>query len=123
FTPGCAALSGLGGALSGIAGSAGVDILKDKIAARADWVGKRQELVSSIKMGMIGQAEIKKMAGDYVCWRQIMEDTLALHDREKPLFLIEKAIKARAGKPKPPSKLKPERKDCSSAVGPKSPPE
>ena len=118
LTPGCAALSGLSGVVGGIASSAGVDALKNKIATRADWVGKRQEIVSSIKMGMIGQAEIKKMAGDYVCWLQIMEDALVLLDREKPLFLIEKA---RAGNPEPPSKLKPERKDCSSAVKPKSP--
>lgn len=109
---GCAGLAGFAGAVGGVTSSAGMDAFKDKVAARAEWVGKRQEIVSAIKIGMIGQAEIKKMEGDYACWRQIMNDVLAFQDLQKPLFLIEKAVKKHT-KP-PPEQARPERKDCSS---------
>ncbi len=114
FLGGCAGLAGFAGAVGGVTSSAGLDAFKDQIAARAERVGKRQEIVSAIEIGMIGQAEIKKMEGDYACWRQIMDDVLAFQDLQKPLFLIEKAVKKRAESKPEPAPESPTRKDCSS---------
>lgn len=113
---GCtAALSGVGGTLLGLAGTAGVGTAERKIEARVKWGTTRSDLVAVIRNGMTAQAQLKLMAGDYACWRQIMDDVLAFHDGEKPLFIVEKVIAKRAGpvEPTEPPKL---RKDCGAAL-------
>ena len=105
------ALSGVGGTLLGLAGPAGVSAAERKIADRREWTSKRADLVAVIRTGMTTQAQLKMRSGDYACWRQIMDDALALHDREKPLFIVEKVIAKRANPPEVSAPPKP-RKDC-----------
>ncbi len=113
---GCtAALSGAGGALLGLAGTAGVGAAERKIEARVKWGTTRSDLVAVIRNGMTAQAQLRLMAGDYACWRQIMDDVLAFHEREKPLFIVEKVIAKRAEPIEPSEPPKP-RKDCAAAL-------
>ena len=113
---GCtAALSGVGGTLMGLAGTAGVSAAERKIEARVKWGTTRSDLVAVIRNGMSAQAQLRLMAGNYACWRQIMDDVLAFHEREKPLFIVEKVIAKRA-EPIEPTELPKPRKDCGEAL-------
>lgn len=96
--PGCGSgvLSSVGGALVGLASGAGVEYAEDKFAAKVIWASKRDEVVGAVRLGMLTYAQSRLMAGDFRCWRQLMNDVLEFDDQHKPLFLIEKAIKKRA---------------------------
>ena len=111
------ALSGVGGTLLGLAGTAGVGAAERKIEARVKWGTTRSDLVAVIRNAMSAQAQLKLMAGDYACFRQIMDDVLVFHDGEKPLFIVEKVIAKRANPSEVSTPPKP-RKDCGDPPKP-----
>ncbi len=116
LAPGCSSggtLSSVAAGAIGLIGGAGVGLTEDKIAARADWIGKRRDLVAVKRTAMQTHAQMKLMAGDYRCFLQIMGDVLAFHDEEKPLFLVEKLIKKKATPAEAPT---PQRQDCLPPV-------
>ncbi len=116
LAPGCSsggALSSVAAGAIGLIGGAGVGLTEDKVAARADWIGKRRDLVAVKRGAMLGHAQMKLTTGDYRCFLQIMGDVLAFHDEEKPVFLVEKLIKKKAAPAEGPT---PQRLDCLPPV-------